>query len=645
MRMTLKKLIIQNFKGCKERIIDFSNRTVIKGINGSGKTTIADAVMWTLFGKDSSGASSFDIRPKDADNNDIDLIDIAVEMILDIDGKEVTIVKTQRQNWVTKRGCEEQTFQGNENKYVVNTIPKTEKEFKAYIDGIIPEEVFKFVSNTNAFMAQKPVDRRKTLFKLVSDMTDSDVLGSDSKFQPLADQLSQFTSEEILSRDKKALSENKKKLEEIPARIDEASKSIVEQDYTAAEAKLRELREQLVSVEDDSSGAFIYESLNEFKAKKARFEGDLQELERNANADNNRKRIELQGKIIDFDQLIQKANRDKSGAEKEAGFCKEDIDRSKKVLAQLSEDFKTERAREFPEGSITCPTCHREYSEDVKDNIFSRFQTEKEQNLSSISAKGKRAAEAVKEYEERLKEWLEKTAICSQEVNKLTESRDALQKELESLPKNIDPRGKEEYQIILMQITTLESQIEEYNNLVSDADAKKLAVIERKRSIQTEIDSVNRILSGKQAVANAKTRVEVLKAEQRRLSQDIANTEKEIYLLEEFNKAKVNLLSDRINAHFKIVRWKLFERQINGGYNAICEPLVNGQAYNSALNSGHKILAELDIIQALQRIYEVSVPVFLDNAERINDFNIPDMDCQLITLSVTDDPELRVVTG
>ncbi|MDF2906805.1 MAG: family ATPase, partial [Herbinix sp.] len=112
--------------------------------------------------------------------------------------------------------------------------------------------------------------------------------------------------------------------------------------------------------------------------------------------------------------------------------------------------------------------------------------------------------------------------------------------------------------------------------------------------------------------------------------------------LEEFNKAKVNLLSDKINAHFKVVKWKLFERQINGGYNPICEPLVNGQAYSSALNSGHKILAELDIIQALQRIYDVSVPVFLDNSERINDFNVPAMDCQLITLSVTEDQFLKV---
>ena len=226
--MILKKMHIENFKGCKDRQIDFGNKTAIKGVNGSGKTTIADAVMWVLFGKDSAGATTFDIRPKDANGTDIDFIDIKAELVMDVDGKELTLVKTQKQNWVKKRGAEEQTFQGNTNLYEINTIPKSEKEFKAYIEELVPEEVFKFASNTNAFMAQKPGDRRKTLFQLVSDMSDADVLATDPMFKPLAEQMQQFTSEEILSRDKKALSENKKKLQEVPSRIDEVNRSIVE---------------------------------------------------------------------------------------------------------------------------------------------------------------------------------------------------------------------------------------------------------------------------------------------------------------------------------------------------------------------------------------------------------------------------------
>lgn len=642
MKMFLKRMHIENFKGCKDRKIDFGNKTSIKGVNGSGKTTIADAVMWVLFGKDSTGATNFDIRPKDSLNNDIDFIDIKVELVLDVDGRELTLVKTQKQNWVKKRGTKEQTFQGNTNLYEINTIPKSEKEFKAYIEELIPEEVFKFVSNTNAFMSQKPADRRKTLFQLVSDMTDADVLASDPKFQPLADQLAKFTEEEILSRDKKALSEYKKKLQEIPARIDEVSKSIVEQDYSEAERMLQELKEQLAAVEDDTSDTPVYEEVNRLKAEIAKHKGELQEIEREANSENNRKRSEIQQKIIDTDQKISFISRAKQNVECDIELLEKNIPQSEKNLADLGERYKAEKTKEISAEANICPTCHREYEEEDKEKILADFQAEKEKQLYQINIKGKSVADSLKKDKEELEKCKNQLFEYELQLKELSRSKKELQNELETIPVSIDLLENAEYQAVLKALKTAEENLNNALELTKDAEAKKRLIREQKLNIQSEIDSVNRILAGKQIVANAKARVEELKEEQKRISQDIANIEKEIYLLEEFNKAKVNLLSDRINAHFKVVRWKLFERQINGGYNPICEPLVNGQAYSSALNSGHKILAELDIIQALQRIYDVSVPVFLDNAERINDFNIPDMDCQLITLSVTEDPVLKV---
>lgn len=642
MRMFLKKLHIQNFKGCKDREIEFSNRTSIKGQNGSGKTTIADAVMWVLFNKDSSGATTFDIRPKDNQGKNIDFVEIRVELVLDVDGKEITLVKTQKQNWVKKRGAEKQTLQGNTNYYEINTIPKSEKEFKKRIADIIDEEVFKFTSNTNAFMSQKPMDRRKTLFKLVSDMTDEDVLTTDPKFQPLAEQLQQFTSEEILSRDKKALTEYKRKLEEIPARIDEVSKSIVEQDYSEAEKKLQELREQLASIEDDTSDASAYEEVNRLKAEIARYKGELQEIEREANADIVKQRKDLQFKIIDTDQQISSITRMKQNIEREIETLEKKIPEEEKQLTELGEQYKAEKSKEISAEANVCPTCHREYDAEVKEKILADFQAEKKKQLYQINLKGKSASDTLKKDREELEKGKKQLSEYEQQLNDLKRARIDLQNELEAIPVSVDLSEIAEYQEKKKVLASAEENLNKAMELTKDADAKKQAIAERKRAIQSEIDTVNRILAGKQVIANAKSRVEELKAEQRQISQKIADTEKEIYLLEEFNKTKVNLLSDRINANFKVVRWKLFERQINGGYNPVCEPMINGQAYSTALNSGHKILAELDIIQALQRIYDVSVPVFLDNAERINSFNIPDMDCQLITLSVTEDPDLKV---
>jgi DNA repair exonuclease SbcCD ATPase subunit len=642
MRMILKKIHIQNFKGCKDRAVDFGDRTAIKGVNGSGKTTIADAVMWILFGKDSSGASTFDIRPKDKSGVDVDFVDIAVKAEFEVDGRPLEITKTQKQNWVKKRGAEEQTFQGNTNFYEINTIPKSENEFKKYIEELVPEKVFKFVSNTGAFMSQAPSDRRKTLFSLVSNVGDDDVLATDPKLASLSGQLSQFTAEEILSRDKKALLEYKRKLEEIPARIDEVSKTIVEVDYSDKELQLSALREQLSSVENDTSDASVYDQVNQLKTEISKHKSDLLEIERESNSEISKNRNSVQCKIIDADQTISRLTNSVTNNERQAESTRALIKGNEERLAKLGVDYTSEKAKEMAEGVNICPVCKQEYPKSMMDAMKTAFETEKERRLKDINLSGKSVKEAIVSYKAQLEGYEKDIPDAKAEIERLTLEKVKLQQELAALPISVNLSELPSYQSAKQYIMDAELRLEDAYNLIKDVDAKKQAIAEKKRFIQSEIDTVNRILSGKQTIENAKDRVEELKTEQRKLSQDIATVENEVYLLEEFNKAKVNLLSEKINSHFKIVKWKLFERQINGGYNPVCEPLINGQAYSSALNSGHKILAELDIIQALQRIYEVSVPVFLDNAERINDFNVPAMDCQLITLSVTEDPQLIV---
>lgn len=643
MKLILKKLHIQNFKGCKDRVVDFSSKTEIKGKNGSGKTTVADAVMWLLFGKNLDGLTGFDIRPKDATGTDIDFLDISVKAEFEVDGKTVEITKLQKQKWVTKRGCEEQTFQGNENKYEINTIPKTETEFKKYIEEMVPEEVFKFVSNTNAFMAQKALDRRKTLFKLVADLSDADVLATDIKLSKgLSDQLSKFTADEIMSRNKKALLEYKRKLEEIPSRIDEVSKTIVEVDYSESEKKLQELRQQLLSVDEGTTDSAVYDQINQLKSEISQYKGELQEIERNANSKLASDRRDVMSKINNIDQSITDLTSTVAATSKQIENIKAMISMNEKLLADLGNNYTAEKAKEMAAGTNLCPVCKQEYPEDMIDTMRMSFEDDKAKKLKKINLEGKGISDVTKTYKVQLEKYESELPGAQSKIEELKAERLKLQIELDDIPSAVDLTKDIKYQNISNSLLISEGNLVIASEAVKDTEAMKQVIINKKREIQNEIDAVNRILSGKQTITNAKLRVEELKAEQKQLSQDIATVEKENYLLEEFNKAKVNLLSEKINSHFKIVRWKLFERQINGGYNPICEPLVNGQAYSSALNSGHKILAELDIIQALQKIYEVSVPVFLDNAERINNFNIPEMDCQLITFSVTEDQELKV---
>ena len=110
--------------------------------------------------------------------------------------------------------------------------------------------------------------------------------------------------------------------------------------------------------------------------------------------------------------------------------------------------------------------------------------------------------------------------------------------------------------------------------------------------------------------------------------------------MENFSRAKIEMLSSAINSQFKAVSFKMFEMQINGGMKETCEMTVDGVLYSS-LNSAAKMQAGLDVIGALSRLYDVTTPIFLDNRESVSE--IPEVPGQIINLFVSaGDKELRV---
>lgn len=152
-RIKLEKLVLQNFKGCTDRTVEFSDRTVISGANATGKTTILDAFMWLLFDKDGTGATKFQIRPLDAGGRQIDNVEIMVEGTLTVDEKEIVLKKVQKQIWRKRRGTDVTELQGNENLFEINGYPKSEKDYKEYISDLLEEKMFKLITNPQAFTA------------------------------------------------------------------------------------------------------------------------------------------------------------------------------------------------------------------------------------------------------------------------------------------------------------------------------------------------------------------------------------------------------------------------------------------------------------------------------------------------------------
>lgn len=661
----IKRIHMENFKLFQSKTIDFSRLTKIFAQNYRGKSSIVDAFFWVLFGKSSTGNSEgkqFQPRRYDKDGNPINHVDVIVELELDVDGKPVTVKKVQKQNWVRKRGAEVETYEGDTNEYFWNEVPVKETEHKRRVAEIIDEEVFRMITNPHAFVSKKMDEQRKFLVEKVARITDEDVLISDSQFEELRAELQNYTLDELKAIKKKALQGYKKAQEEIPVRIDEVSKSIIDIDFAEQELALSALKEKLTDVENriaDTSKA--YDEVNRIKAEIAQVKGELDQIERDAKA-------KLDGQKYEIVKKSEKLLREQQSVEYEYNMTlanierkKNNIKRNKEFLEESRRQYASVKAEiavieneQFDKSSLNCPTCGQILPETEQVAIKAKYEDEKKRRIETAQKKlegvieqGNLINESIKKDEAEIAE-LEKK-LKEQEENKLQIEKHVaeVQEELDKLP-NIPVveycEGIPCYLDFKVRLSELEKQLENAVKATTDTDSLIQSLTAEKMSLQEQIEKVQRTLALKKTIDDAKDRVEELREELRKATQNAADCEKDLFLIEKFEKAKMELLSEKINSKFRLVKWMLFRPQKNGGIEQVCIPMIHGSPYGeNTTSSTEQLMIGMDIIATLQEIFEVKAPIFIDNKERFNDWNIPEMDCQMIMLSVSEDEEIRVV--
>lgn len=657
MRMILKSLHMENFKGIKSLDVNFSNKTSIKGQNAAGKTTIFDAFTWLLFNKNSAGEEKFNVRPLDKDGNRIDNVEIKVVGVIDIDGKEVELSKVQKQNWVKKRGTNTVSLQGNPNSYEIDGYPKSEAEFKAYISGLAKsEEMFKMLTNPQYFSSLKWKEQRDILMKLVAEVSDVELAQTDAKYAPLLDELAKAPStDDIRAKFSKALSEWKKKQAEIPVRIDEAEKSKVDVDVAEQELLKADLERKIEALEDLIGKSDV--RIDEMRSEEMHCQFEMSAIAQTMNNELSSKKHEIENQKYDHERKLEDVRSSIRKAQDSIESNKKSISEQTLKKADLVKKYNDEIAKKFDdskwvfdESTTVCSLCGQRLPEDKIESLradFSQrkadaievFNEEHAKTLAMVVDDGNACAELIKKLTKNSKE-LENTI----NTLKLHEAEEidilkGLDEQISKIPSCADYTQNAEYvklkakqDKLLADIAELESK--GADKVVEDAKADIA-------KLKSQLDEVNKIIA--QAANNVAIddRIETLRDEQKEIGQKVADQEQMLYLLEEFIRFKLNKVSESINSHFKTVNFKLFEMQLNGGMKDCCECTVNGVPY-STLNSGHRIVAGLDIIRSLSELYGVSVPIFVDNAESLNEFNVPDMDAQLILLSVSEDKQLKV---
>lgn len=616
-KIKISHIKINNFCGLKELDSDLSMKTLIKGKNAVGKSTVRNAVTWVLFDKLADGSSATGIRPHDNSGVDIDFVDIIAEITFNVDGRDIVISKRQYQNWVKNKSTQSQEFKGNVNEYMVNGIPKKDKDFKLYLEeNLAPADTLMFCMNPFSFLTLNNAKRREKLFELANKFDIKTVIKKDKEYKQLENDLKDGTLEELIARSKKAISSLKKKLEELPARIDEVSRSVKDMDFAELELLKAELQRQLDSASKKKIS--IQEKIMDLNFK-------LNDYKRSAYEKTHNKKVELSDKIADLDSrysIIIRKQKEVSGNLK----CKEnELATLNSRLKSMKDSLKEVKKRVFDNSSLICPTCNREYDESKKLEIKAQFEEIKQTEIDGLNKYILDLQNDIDVAKDIIKEFKGDIATYDKMLKSFVTEKEKCEKALSGITE-VDLTGDKKYEKIVSDIKNLENEVNNYD--LTD--------------LNNQLIEVNQKLAYKEANDTAEDRIAELKQEQRNTAQLIADQEKMLDLLERFNRDKISVITDNINSYFDVIKWVFFEKQINGAYKEVCNAYVNGTSYDGTLNHGDKLLAEIDICRAFAKSNNLEVPIILDDSESIDGDRVPNLPCQIITLRRTDDKKLTI---
>lgn len=645
MNIKLLSLELTDFKGVKNAKYEFGDKTKISAENGSGKTTIADAFYWLFADKNYSLASNPNIRPNDGRE-----CTPTVVAELGIDGKPVTVAKMQKCK-VSKPDVNGVSKVSLTNTYEVNSVPKSERDFKEYLSDLgVDFDKFLQLSHPDVFVAgmnekKAREQMRNTLFEMAGTISDLEIAKMSAETKEVAKLFENYTKEEIEAMQNATLRKIKenygKEGEILRAKIEGLESAKIDIDTAELELgkkAVAELIKRNKEKQDDVSKQ--YEEYQKLSDGVLELQFELNDLQRKANEENNKKRAEIENKISEKQFLLKHAERTIRDTEHSILNAKGVIQRKEMLLEDARNHYKAAQNREFDENRLVCSYCGREYPIEKKEQLRADFESHKAEELKNITELGNRTKVELDTEKERLKVLEAELSEHNKSLEMLNSAIADLEKQLSELPQSIDISEREDVKAIKEQIAEKEKAMQSSNS----ADEIRSQLKAELEELQEQYNEFER------QIAKASNNVEIdeqisdLRAKQGDYEQSKADCEKILYQLSLVSRKKNELLTEEINKHFKIVKWRLFTFQKNGGYVDCCIPLIDDRQFGTSTNKGREILAKLDIISGLQKFFGQNYPVFLDNAESLSEqtTNRIDMDCQIVMMAVSEDKELRI---
>lgn len=689
----LISLHLENFKGAKDTLVNFGEVTRISGANGTGKSTIFDAFTWVLFGKNAedrtdSGKGGFQLKTVDGSGESLHNLEHRVTAVLEVNGQRFEFSKLLKEQWVKKRGTAEIVFSGHATQYFIDGLEVKASRYDEQVNGIINAQLFKLITNPTYFPALDWKKQRDILTTIAGSVTLEMVAAGNADFEAILRELSGKSLQEF--REAKAYDKKtaKQELDDIPVRIatiedatpapHEGNPAELEAQKAAAQAQLPELDAQLTDIAEATRQRYakardLEQQIGELQLQRERIINGARQQEQARCFEANARRREMEAEIKRLSAEIA-GNMDRATREQKDAVSRRSA--IEQQVAQLEERVKDLRAQFYRKKGETYTSKENEafvcpvFGHLCGDAAAIRTREDQAQRAKEVWYQKQR--EAIVAIQEEGKQLNEEIARKQQEIAQLQEEADSaywkgvnagretqqrinelkaqLEGQKEETPKAIIGTDIKEWRELSNKIDHLTMDLNSFRSEAENPDgngqteeSRKAQIFERKAAINAEIAAISKTLGEIEATERVRAKnaaqIAQLRARERELAQRIAEIEKREMLADSLQHAQMDEIERRVNGMFKMVRFRMYEKQINGGETDTCLAMINGVPFADANKAG-KINGGLDIINTLCRFHGITAPIFIDNAESVNDF-IP-TESQIIKLEVTREPQLTI---
>lgn len=673
MKVEVKKISLENYKKFPSKSVDLFPRTEISGRNREGKSTLQDAYLDVLTGKMANGTEPTSIRRKE-NGLEVPKVDVIRELTLAIDGKEKVIRKITKQKWRKPRGQSEEVFDGNETSYEIDGFPAKSKDYTEFIQSIAEPSTLLMCSNPKPFLdtLQKSTAESRKVLEKMSGFDIAQFMEENPQYAHVEEITKGHSVEDTLKKLRKELNAQKKKVDAKNTEIAyETNRSIEAEDTSSLESKKQELNAELSKLEEQEKiledSAKGYDSLTyEIRGLKSSRDGLV------SKADNELK--DKKAAIMNVYYDLAKNKIEKESAIRMLGMeldnhiragqqAKADLDRARQDYPRIKEmewddsELKAIEAETFNDSDTICPTCGQELPEEQVSELRASFEEKKKfrieneltkkQNWESAKQNqlkgtcdlGNSAAAKLKKTNEEINKLQSEIGVAQDEVAELTKQIEEEQSKFTELPESVDMKNDEEYLAVTARISEFEEKLKSFD----DVPGKKQELRMQISNVMKQISNVDAdIKIAQAAVTEKEKRVAELNEELKRLGQVQADIEKNIDTVLNFSIQKNKALAEKINPFFHHFQFSFLDYTIEGNPVETCKMICNGIDYNSGLNHSDKILCEVDLLNGLQEMNGLNLPLWIDDSESIDKSRIPMLDRQMIVLRVTDG-DLKVI--